>query len=105
MREGNREEAEGKHKAATRAQPLPLSLLEQLQDADNDVIDVTKARSLEESKTPTALGWDQHRAQAPKTHKYPDLPHYLKLFGMMETPCPVYGNVTDLGEEREVSLR
>lgn len=55
MRQGNREEAEGKHKAATRAQPLPLSLLEQLQDANNDVIDVTKARSLEERERPQQL--------------------------------------------------
>lgn len=47
--------AEGQHKAASRVQLLPLSLLEQLQDANHDVIDVTKARSLEERETPTAL--------------------------------------------------
>lgn len=84
---------------------MPPSLLEQLQDADDDVIDITKARSLEQRETPTALGWDQHRAQAPETEESPDLPRYLKLFGVMEAPSPVYGDVTDLREEREVSWR
>lgn len=78
-----------------------MSLLEQLQDANNYVVNITKPRSLQERENRTALEQDQHRAWASKkTEQYVDLLHYLKLFGMMQAPCPVYCNITDLRKER-----
>lgn len=64
---GNREGAEG-----NRLQPgpcclCPTSLLEQLQDADNNVIDVTKPRSLRRQEKP--LEQDGQRARASKRRR------------------------------------
>lgn len=106
---GEQREGRVKKQRETTCQPgqhctCPMSLLEQLQDADNDVVNVTKPRCL----------WDremkshQNRINAepgPQKEEYADLPHYLKLFGMMQAPCPVYRNVANLRKEREVKSR
>lgn len=104
-KEGKQRERTVKQQGETTCQPgqyciCPMSLLEQLQDANNYVVNITKPRSLQEREDRTALEQDQHSLGLKKTEQYVDLPHYLKLFGMMQAPCPVYCNITDLRKER-----
>lgn len=59
----------------------PTSLLEQLQDANDYVVDVTKPRSLPHRENQTALEAAENNRC--KNIKDADTPHYLKLLGMM----------------------
>lgn len=53
VRQGKRK-SRGRAQSSQQSSALAPSLLEQLQDANHDVIDVTKTRSLEETETPKA---------------------------------------------------
>lgn len=69
---GKQREGTAEQQRETTRQPgqyctCPMSLLEQLQDADNYVINITKPRSLQDRENQVALELDQHRAWASKT--------------------------------------
>ena len=70
-KEGNRENSEAAEGNHTPGQycTCTMSLLEQLQDANNYVVNITKPRSLQDREYQIALELDQHRAWASKRQR------------------------------------